>query len=326
MQFPLIIKYLMCWSNFMVPVQVNLLVHSTIIIAAGLWGKYLLRGKVASAQSRCLQICLIAVILCPLSSLIFTATRINVYTINNASLAEYENIYIHQISSRRIPITIPVKGFHPHKIDTSLGVEKKSEIRYTPSQEKYIEDSDVNNDSFLQILRKNSKACMYMMLFIIWVVFSLILLVKAIVHNLYIKYLRFSAFEAKPIFTKLCTNVAYELGIKPPKFLQSFSVKSTFLSGFLHPSIILPAGEHESAMASREVILHELAHLIRRDYLWNLLCQIGKIIVPFQPLLWVLSHHIEETSDYVCDDYVIIHGNNSRRYAMQLLNLAESLK
>ncbi|MBN1291172.1 MAG: PD40 domain-containing protein, partial [Candidatus Latescibacteria bacterium] len=326
MQFYAFIDHLVHWSNIIVPIQLNLLLHSTIIISAGLWGKYLLQEKGAVVQSQCLRICLVALFLCPFSTTIFTLAGINIFTFKNAPPVKQNVTTLYHFSSRHVPVKLPEFKGQPEK-SHGFSDEMKQSVDQSACFGSDSGDASETSECFiLQILRENIFAFLYVVFFFVWLLFFMILLIKAVFQNMYIKYLRISAFEAKPLYKNLCADCAYVLGIKTPRILQSYNVKSTFLSGLLHPSIILPAGEQESAMASREVIIHELAHLIRRDYLWNLLCQASKILFPVQPLIWLLSRNIEETSDYVCDDYVILHGNNNRKYAIKLFYLAQSLQ
>ncbi len=109
------------------------------------------------------------------------------------------------------------------------------------------------------------------------------------------------------------------MNIDNPVILKSSLIKSPFLTGFFKPVILLPKGIN----TTREILLHELAHLVRRDTLWNLLSYLGIALLPLQPLMRILCRRIEDTSDYVCDDYVVKHSDNSLSYAKQLFNLAE---
>jgi Tol biopolymer transport system component len=135
--------------------------------------------------------------------------------------------------------------------------------------------------------------------------------------------LRLSACEAKPEFIKVCKKVSREFGIEAPVVLQNQKVNTTFTAGLFKPFIILPLGENEAIFASREVFIHEFAHIKRNDFLWNQLRHMSTIIFPIQPLLWILSHWIEETSDYVSDDYVTYFTKNYRSYAVKLSHIAE---
>jgi hypothetical protein len=81
----------------------------------------------------------------------------------------------------------------------------------------------------------------------------------------------------------------------------------------------LPADGDEDLEAT---FAHELAHLARRDGLWNLLRRSATALFWVQPLLWVLSRRLETTAEEVCDDYVVELGADRARYAGHLLALA----
>ena len=143
---------------------------------------------------------------------------------------------------------------------------------------------------------------------------------------LFFRHIRRNALPAKQEYISLCKSVSKDLGSKEPRIIQTPHTKSVFLAGFFHPCIVLPNDGLEVNLATKEIFLHELVHLKRHDYIWNYLCQIGKILLPFQPFMWILIGKIRDVSDYVCDDYVVQHGKDSRSYAVQLFNLAQSFQ
>ncbi|MBT4482078.1 MAG: hypothetical protein HOC71_00195 [Candidatus Latescibacteria bacterium] len=170
---------------------------------------------------------------------------------------------------------------------------------------------------------QNWLAVICTILILLWIVFSLFFFLKLIAANLYILYIRHSAFEAKSSFVDTCNSIARKLVVKAPSVLQSHSIQSPIQAGFFNPFILLPLGGHESSLAVGEIFLHELSHLKRRDYIWNQLRQIGTIVLPFQPLMWILSHWIEETADYACDDCVMKYTGSHRSYAASLLAFSQ---
>ncbi len=104
-----------------------------------------------------------------------------------------------------------------------------------------------------------------------------------------------------------------------PGVLRSPFLSSPCLDGLRRPAILLP---EDAEQHLRETFVHELAHLGRRDGLWNLLRQLATASLWVQPLLWVLSRRIEETAEEVCDDFVVAFGADRGRYAGHLLELA----
>ncbi len=94
---------------------------------------------------------------------------------------------------------------------------------------------------------------------------------------------------------------------------------SPCLDGLRRPAILLP---DDVGRNLRETFVHELAHLARRDGLWNLLRRSASAGLWLQPLVWLLSRRLELTAEAVCDDYVIHFGAEPAHYAGHLLELA----
>nr|WP_321268668.1 M56 family metallopeptidase [uncultured Sulfurimonas sp.] len=157
---------------------------------------------------------------------------------------------------------------------------------------------------------------------VLWIVSSSVLAFKLLGASLYVFYMRRTIFPAKPCYRKMCKILAGEVGVKPPEVLQSPYIKTPLLAGVFRPVIIMPISSDENSYPSREILLHELSHLKRHDTFWNYLRQLGVTVLPFQPLLWILSRRIEETSDFVCDDFVLQHSANQKNYAVGLARMA----
>ena len=66
--------------------------------------------------------------------------------------------------------------------------------------------------------------------------------------------------------------------------LRSPYLPSPCLAGIRRPVVLLP--EIELSLSIRDVLIHELAHLVRRDCHWNLLRLAALSVFFFQPLLW----------------------------------------
>jgi hypothetical protein len=110
------------------------------------------------------------------------------------------------------------------------------------------------------------------------------------------------------------------LKLDPPEVLHNPALSSPCVDGLLRPAILLP--EDDATADLRATFVHELAHLARRDCLWNLLRHAASGLLWFQPLLWALSSRIEVTAEEVCDDYVVQFGADRASYAGLLLDLA----
>ena len=80
--------------------------------------------------------------------------------------------------------------------------------------------------------------------------------------------LRASAVRAEATAQALCDDIAQELRVTSPGVWRSPFLFSPCLDGLRRPAILLPDDVGENL---RETFIHELAHLARRDGLWNLL-------------------------------------------------------
>lgn len=97
-------------------------------------------------------------------------------------------------------------------------------------------------------------------------------------------------------------------------------------SGALRPVIILPL---EAAGWSNErlgaVVIHELAHVRRLDYLSHLLNELVRVAYWPNPLAWLALRRARIERERACDDEVLVRGTGSSEYARFLLELARGL-
>lgn len=120
-------------------------------------------------------------------------------------------------------------------------------------------------------------------------------------------------------------RIAAQLGIKSKVaiYLSTF-VKSPLTVGFLKPVILIPVASinHLTTEQMEAVILHELAHIRRADYLVNLLQTVAEIVLFFNPFTRLLSSVIRKERENSCDDWVLQYQYNPAMYAEALLNIA----
>lgn len=97
--------------------------------------------------------------------------------------------------------------------------------------------------------------------------------------------------------------------------------------GVLRPCILLPDEAHDwTERCRRNVLLHELAHVRRGDYLMRL---VGRAVVAlywFHPLAWIALRRMRREQEQACDDYVLRAGVRPSEYAGQLVRLARGLR
>ena len=112
---------------------------------------------------------------------------------------------------------------------------------------------------------------------------------------------------------------------RAPQLLVSDEVISPLAAGFLHPVVILPQTLPEE-IAEPEldyVMLHELAHVARRDDWTNLIGRLASAVLAFHPVAaWVLRR-IQREREIACDDWVVAATGSAVQYAFTLGRLAE---
>ena len=155
----------------------------------------------------------------------------------------------------------------------------------------------------------------------IWLVMSLVLCTRLFRAWRHVTHLRNGAVAAEPAIVEMCGKLASALGATTPQVLRTPLIPSPCLTGLRRPSILLPDDEWQVPL--RDVFVHELAHLLRRDLHWNLFQQVALAVFFFQPLLWSLARKLEATAEEVCDDYVVHYGGNREQYANRLVDIAE---
>jgi TonB family protein len=97
--------------------------------------------------------------------------------------------------------------------------------------------------------------------------------------------------------------------------------------GLFPPRIVLPAeAEAWREDRLRVVLCHELAHVRRRDWAWQMAAEIVKAIYWFHPMVWLAARRLRQESEIACDDIVLNSGLSATLYANELLSLTTMLK
>jgi beta-lactamase regulating signal transducer with metallopeptidase domain/HEAT repeat protein len=114
---------------------------------------------------------------------------------------------------------------------------------------------------------------------------------------------------------------------KAPRLLQSNETKMPFACGTLHPTIVLPVeSDAWSPERRRAVLLHELAHVRRKDLAGHTLGRIACAVYWFHPLVWTAAKRLRSESERACDDLALMCGTRAADYAEHLLDIVTSVR
>lgn len=116
------------------------------------------------------------------------------------------------------------------------------------------------------------------------------------------------------------------MGIRRPVLLlQSVQVQTPLTFGTLKPVILVPMGALTGLRPAEveAVLLHELAHVARRDYLVNILQTAAETLLFFNPgVLWI-SRLIRDERENCCDDLALSVTGNRLSYVKALVSFQE---
>ena len=95
----------------------------------------------------------------------------------------------------------------------------------------------------------------------------------------------------------------------------------------LHPAVLfLPKGNNTwDNDQTNSVLLHELAHIKRHDWISQLFCSVVCAIYWFNPFTWYALRRLRIEREQACDDLVINSGIDHADYAEHLVGIARKL-
>ncbi|MFZ4057035.1 MAG: M56 family metallopeptidase [Ferruginibacter sp.] len=155
-----------------------------------------------------------------------------------------------------------------------------------------------------------------------WLVIHLFKLIQAFKEI--IKYKKATLLKA-PVELKLFVkNSALSMGIKKSvEIWVSTKVQVPAVIGWLKPLILLPvsatAGLDNEQLEA--ILIHELAHIKRNDYLHHVLQSIVTTFMYFNPFVHALAASINKEREYCCDDWVLHYQYAPKNYATALFQL-----
>lgn len=163
-----------------------------------------------------------------------------------------------------------------------------------------------------------------------WLVGVVCLSVRTIGGWWLIRRLRHSALVKAPHTLRIgLDRIRLQMGI--PRFVDlrlSNRIAGPLTVGVIRPLILLPITALTSLSPDQlEVVLaHELAHIRRADYFWNILQTMIETLFFFHPAVWWISRRLRDQRELCCDDIAVETCHDPAVYAAALLRLEEQRK
>ncbi|MBS1565851.1 MAG: M56 family metallopeptidase, partial [Bacteroidetes bacterium] len=162
---------------------------------------------------------------------------------------------------------------------------------------------------------------------LIWFLLFSFKLVRLMADLSYVQRIRHRKTYAPPLYWKeKLQSLAEGLHIRQHvRLLQSELVQVPLVIGVLKPIVLVPLGILTQLPAEQveAILLHELAHIRRRDYLVNLLQSIAETIFFFNPAIWWVSSLIREERENCCDDIAIAGIKSKTAFLDALVSFQE---
>jgi bla regulator protein BlaR1 len=158
-----------------------------------------------------------------------------------------------------------------------------------------------------------------------WFMGTILFMFRLVASWWYISVLRNHSIIIDNVWSTRVQTLAKQLNIK--RFIvlaESIRISTPAVIGSLRPMILLPVG-FLSGLPSEQIesiLMHELMHIRRHDYLINMLQSLVESLLFFNPFVWIVSGLMRTEREHCCDDAVISQAD-ATAYAFALAHLEE---
>ena len=319
----------------------NWLIQSTLLIAGGLAVGFFLRHRGSAVQSVVYRTTLVAVLICPLATLGLSSVGVSGWSLVMPSAYALEGPAVNTnngLEFTRTPlpnspaesglsmdqtvlsIVPPPRSDFPPPRESSDGADGKDALSPPNVADLALLAAAPSEPAERSKFELQHFGTLSALAAALWLIAGICLLGRLALGWRHLHRLRRDARAADALTIESCHQIAARLQVAQPEVLHSPYLPSPCLAGVRRPAVMLP--ETDLSLPVRDVLVHELAHLVRNDCLWNMLRQCATAVLFFQPLLWKLSRRLAATAEEVCDDYVVQFGGDRHEYAHRLVNIA----
>lgn len=323
-------------SDQMVLWVVNVLIHSTVLTAVLLCVALLFRKR---AAMRYWILCcgLLLVLASPAVSALVQSNGSGWLTLalpnetvpTTASAANEQPTRINDSPMQGLPtqevnafITPPVPD--AHRADKAANASIASErMRAANVPTKPSAATPVNSGSLMQLLKITATAAT-----VIWALGATLLLARMATGWIRLAgILRRADLITDPDYVAVFTKACALAGCKEertPHLLASGEVTGPLAAGILPGSVVLPKRliDESSPIELADVLVHEVAHVVRRDQIVVLFQNIVAAIYWLHPLVGKLNRELAKAREEVCDNFVLA-TTDAPIYSRTLLSLAQ---
>ncbi|MBC7885011.1 MAG: M48 family metalloprotease [Saprospiraceae bacterium] len=198
----------------------------------------------------------------------------------------------------------------------------------TDADQKSIDQTSENSELFSGVnsIKQYVNDHLYLIV-LIWFIGLSISLLRLLGGISYVYYLKsrmnFPVDEYwQDMLEKLSSNIRLSKSIA---LVESALVRSPLVIGHLKPMILFPIGaiNRLSEQEVEAILSHEIAHVLRNDYLINIFQNIVESLFYYHPAVWWISAQLRTERENCCDDVAITLCGNAVTYAKSLVSVQE---
>lgn len=132
--------------------------------------------------------------------------------------------------------------------------------------------------------------------------------------------------EIPPGMEQIARRCRSVFGLRRVRLACSKTALLPVTVGVRDPLIVLPDSLYSEARDETllSVIGHEMAHVARRDFALNLICELVRLPISFHPCISLIKRQIERARELACDELVTERLLPREAYARSLVRLANA--
>ena len=159
-----------------------------------------------------------------------------------------------------------------------------------------------------------------------WLLVALALVARVARGCVYVRRLKRRSIPLPPSYQQRLDAWCRAYGLRRAVKIAGVETLATpVAAGLRHPMILVPVSllDHLTDEEFDQVMLHELAHLARRDDWTNLFHKLAQAVLFFHPAVYYVGRQMEREREMACDDWVVSMTRRPRSYASCLARLVE---
>jgi len=163
--------------------------------------------------------------------------------------------------------------------------------------------------------------------FLTWLAAVITMTLLLIQRMFFVRGLVAQSKDANGALADMLERCREQLGLgRPVRLKLSPVTASPSICGLFRPTILVPQAlaDRLDARQLKSILLHELAHIKRRDLLVSFVQTVLQIIYIYNPLLWVANAIIRKIREEAVDEMVLVAmGEEAEDYPQTLLSVSK---